>query len=265
MSSRSPLTLLRVSPPGHPPGVWEPQVQELSPGEAESLFGPASTAGTLVVVGAHPDDETLGAGRLMAQWCRTRGRVRALLASDGEACLDHLRTRPGGLAERRRGEWSAALERLGAEPGAALALPDGRLAGKEETIVSALDALLDTLEDVAALATPTLIDPHPDHRAVGRAAARVARERRLVLLEYPVWLTFWADPVDLGPRRLVRVATDPAAQAARERALSCFGSQFEPLAEGLEPVVPPAMLAHHREQRLIVDDSFPLCLESVPQ
>ena len=205
-----------------------------------------------MVIGAHPDDETLGAGRLVSQWYRTLGPVTAVLASDGEACLDHLRPRPDGLAARRREEWLAAVSRLGADAGPTLGLPDGRLDRHEEALASALRDQLDAIAPPVALAAPTRIDPHPDHRAVGRAAARVAEERGLTLLEYPVWLTFWADPADLGQRRLVRVDTDALADADRDRALGCFASQLDPLADDLEPVVPPAMLAHHAEQRLVL-------------
>jgi LmbE family N-acetylglucosaminyl deacetylase len=226
-----------------------------SPGGLTSLIAGSATPGrnALVVIGAHPDDETIGAGRLVSQWRRTLGPVTAALASDGEACIDHLRPRPDGLATLRRGEWLAALNRLGAGAGPTLELPDGRLERHEETIAAALHDLLDGIVVVAALAAPTVIDPHPDHRAVGRAAARVARERGLVVLEYPVWLTFWGDPEDLSPRRLVRVHTDTQAETDRDGALACFTSQLDPLAEDLEPIVPPAMLAHHPEQRLVLD------------
>lgn len=238
-----------VSPPGHSPSVWGRGVQRLDPVAVGALSAGPST---LLVIGAHPDDETLGAGRLLSQWRRTLGPVTAMLASDGEACLDHVRPRPAGLAALRREEWLAALDRLGVGAGPTLGLPDGRLDRHEDAIAAALGDQLDAIDTRVVLAAPTLVDPHPDHRAVGRAAARLVRERQLVLLEYPVWLTFWGDPEDLGPRRLVRVDTDAEAERDRELALGCFASQLAPLAADLEPVVPPAMLAHHLEQRLVL-------------
>ena len=44
----------------------------------------------LVVVAAHPDDETIGAGRLVAAWSRSLGPVTAVLATAGERCVDQV-------------------------------------------------------------------------------------------------------------------------------------------------------------------------------
>jgi LmbE family N-acetylglucosaminyl deacetylase len=207
--------------------------------------------GRLVIVSAHPDDETLGAGRLVSQWRRTIGPVSAVLATAGEACVDHVMPRPRGLAQRRLEEWKAALSCLGVTDRIRLGLPDGRLEAAERTLTDQWRRRIDDLGEPAALAAPCRVDPHPDHRALGRAAAAVAAKRGISLLEYPVWLSFWAQPDVLGAGRLIRVRTDADAESARTRALACYVSQLAPLADDLEPVVPKRMLEHHREQRLV--------------
>lgn len=53
----------------------------------------------LVVLAAHPDDETLGCGGLLADAARAGADITVLLATDGEASHPHSRThRPPQLA-----------------------------------------------------------------------------------------------------------------------------------------------------------------------
>ena len=106
------------------------------------------------------------------------------------------------------------------------------------------------------LAAPWRHDPHPDHRACGRAAATVAAERGLPLLEFPVWMTYWADPdsIEAADLALIKLTTDVAADLAHRRACAAFVSQLDPLSEDLGPVVPPGMLRHHSQQLLIMPD-----------
>ena len=67
------------------------------------------------IVAAHPDDETVGAGRLVAHLA-ARGRVAAHVATAGEGCFAGRET-PGvpDVGELRRSEWRAAVTALGAE------------------------------------------------------------------------------------------------------------------------------------------------------
>jgi LmbE family N-acetylglucosaminyl deacetylase len=86
-------------------------------------------------------------------------------------------------------------------------------------------------------------DGHPDHEAVGRAAAVAARNADTVFAEYPVWMWHWATPGDRAVpwqrARLVPV-TYPAA-AAKRAAAQCFRSQLAP-PPGQRPVLPPGMV-----------------------
>ncbi|GAB49718.1 hypothetical protein MOPEL_134_00020 [Mobilicoccus pelagius NBRC 104925] len=226
--------------------MWADVVRAAPPVTPEDL---ADTGGVTLVVSAHPDDETLGAGRLLAHWARTGLRLRAACLTRGDACFDHLADvlrdldAPAdllpGMAGRREAEWHAAMEALGVHDRHPHGLPDGGLADDD-----ALDVLRRVADDVTTVLAPWPHDPHPDHRAAGRAGARLAAELGARFCSYPVWMTYWGDPAEADPG-LRRVAADPADDHAREAALAAFVSQLEPPTHGIGPIVPPEMLAHH--------------------
>lgn len=247
-----------VTPEGHDVTVWAPVLERaLRVSFADltcALVGdhPAQ----LLVLAAHPDDETLGLGRFASQWARTVGTVTGVVATAGEACLDHVTTRPADIEQRRYDEWIAATDILGFSDRNLLGLPDGGLASVQDQLRVRVCAVLDALAErrsPVVLAAPWRFDPHPDHQAVGRAAVEVARSRNIELIEYPVWMTYWSEPdrIDAAGQQVVVVDQDQAANEAHRAACHCFISQLEPLAPHLTPVVPPAMLAHHHQQLLI--------------
>ena len=55
------------------------------------------------MLSAHPDDESIGAGRLLSAWRRSGGRAQAVTATAGEACFDHVTDPPGGSRRRPPG------------------------------------------------------------------------------------------------------------------------------------------------------------------
>jgi LmbE family N-acetylglucosaminyl deacetylase len=248
-----------VTPSGHGLSVWAGQrrsAERLEPLALILELG-VSRPVPLVVLAAHPDDETLGLGRLMHQWAREVGPVAAVVASAGEACFDHVGPRPGDLASRRLDEWHAALSVLGVERRQFLGLPDGALTGCEPALAAALQVVADDWlrsHEQVVLASPWRQDPHPDHRAVGRATEAVAGRLRLPHVEFGVWMTYWSDPEDLivDQRRLLIVDTDDSAENAHGLACAEFVTQLQSMAPGLGPVVPPAMLAHHRQQLVVL-------------
>ena len=205
----------------------------------------------LIVVAAHPDDETLGAGGLIRRVHEAGGTVTVVVATDGEAShpdsLSHSRTDLGSL---RRDEVLRAVQTLA--PGARvlfLGLPDGEL--REST--AALDeGLAEAMESVSAPADRALIvapwsgDGHRDHRAIAEAVVRVAGGRGLRHLGYPIWLWHWGRPDDVAWDDAVMLPLTPGERSIKARALRTHVSQMQPLSDepGDEPIVSEAMQAH---------------------
>ncbi len=207
--------------------------------------------GAVIVLAAHPDDESLGAGGLIARLHGAGVPVSVLLCTAGEASHPGSpTTTPDRLAARRLLEFGAALTRLA--PGAPwqyLQLPDGRLAAHREQIRSALS--------VAAAGSghnggPVIVmapyrhDGHTDHDTVGSVAAEVCAAQGHGLLEYPIWYWLWAGPEDPAWQSWQRVALAPAEQRAKAEAMAAHASQTQPLSglPGDEVLLPEAFRAH---------------------
>ena len=201
--------------------------------------------GRLLVVAAHPDDETLGAGGFLRAVHAAGGRVRLVVATDGEAAFPAAGPADrAALARTRREELDRALDALGLDgiPVHRLGLPDSGLAGVEHELVEALRPLA---ADADTCLAPWPLDPHPDHAAAGRAAlaAAPAGAHRF---GYPIWTWPWGDPDD--PRLPWADAFvhrhDPETRQAKQRAVQCHVSQLQAPAGGGAPILPPAVLAH---------------------
>lgn len=255
-------TRVEVTPAGLPVDAWAPRIARAPQSELSALLAEFGIDGSaqLVIAGAHPDDETIGAGRLLRTWIDEIGPASVVLATAGEACFDHVGARPVALAERRLTEWNAALDVLGLTAGRrVIGVPDGAVQAEQSRVRQAIAEEVARCRSRAdtpvVLAAPWRHDPHPDHRGVGEAAAEVAEDQGALLLAFPVWMTYWMSPTDpcaeqLDLRRLVSTERADAAHAA---ACACFVTQLQPIAEGFGAVVPPAMFAHHDGQLLILD------------
>src|SRR6202011_1062456 len=91
----------------------------------------ASSPG-LVVVAAHPDDETLGLGGLIAALTAARVHVEVVLVSDGGAAYPTLsRLQRSRLERIRRFEFAYAATILGVDEMMCVGLPDGEIAEHE--------------------------------------------------------------------------------------------------------------------------------------
>lgn len=201
----------------------------------------------LLVLAAHPDDETLGAGGLIAALAARGTSVDVIVATAGEGSHPDSETHtPRQLAEIREKEVRAAVAALA--PGARvrlLGLPDGGLAGCR-------DKLSQALRDSAAAGTGTLWvaapwrgDGHTDHDTAGETAAEFARSARIPLLEYPIWLWHWGTPEDI-PSTLHAFRLDSEAAQAKRAAMASHHSQVNPLSDrpGDEVLLSPEVLAH---------------------
>ncbi len=145
-----------------------------------------------LVVAPHPDDESIGAGALIAEIVERGGSVRVVFMTNGDN-----NPWPQRLARRRlrvsahdqlqwgrlrRAEARRALSTLGLPPRSAtfLGLPDDRLAALDrDMIANRIAANLREFQP-SLLVVPSIDDFHPDHRATHRATLRAVTrlERR---------------------------------------------------------------------------------------
>ncbi|WP_224388395.1 bifunctional PIG-L family deacetylase/class I SAM-dependent methyltransferase [Pseudonocardia sp. ICBG1293] len=217
--------------------VWEDATAALSPRELD----PAAF-GRLVVVCAHPDDETLGAAGLLRGVVAAGGTVEIVLASDGEAALPEVGSIDRReLARTRRAELDAALAELGVPATVhRLGLPDSGLT--EDRLV---DPLTELLAGADAWASPWRGDPHPDHAAVGRACPEAAPVTAHGF-GFPIWARTRIAPTDPGVPwdRAHRLALSPGDREAKRRAIAAHASQSAVPPGGTRAVLSEATLAH---------------------
>ncbi|HME47771.1 PIG-L family deacetylase [Mycobacterium sp.] len=202
----------------------------------------------LVIVAPHPDDETLGLGATAATLAGRGVPVQVVAVSDGDAAYPGLDANDRGrLAAVRRTELSQAAAMLGVAEPLFVGLPDGELDHHEDRTADALADILAAQPAGAWCAATWRGDGHPDHEAVGRAAAAAARNADAVFAEYPVWMWHWATPGEPAVpwQRARRPALSPAGVVAKRQAAQCFRSQFLP------PPGQPAVLPAGMVQRLL--------------
>lgn len=255
--------LFRHDRAGTPPESWWSHQGRAGVPDLDLTDRTGVPARRVVVVAAHPDDETLGAGGLLACLARrpegSRPDVTVVVLTDGEASHPASPTTSAGdLARLRRAECRVALDRLG--PGLELVspgLPDGRLEMLEQDCVATLTGLVGDGRHTVLLA-PYRRDGHPDHEAAGRAAAAAAVRTGARLLEYPVWFWHWASPDDAPWQRLRRWSVGREALTAKTRALDAHRSQVAGLSAepGDEPLLDGRLLAHFlTPQELFVEEA----------
>ncbi len=198
----------------------------------------------ITIVAPHPDDETLGLGATVAMLRVAGVDVQVVTVSDGEAAYPGLgATGRAELAGRRWTEVRRAVAMLGAAEPVRLSMPDGGVHRHEQRLAETIAALLADFPPGRWCAATWRGDGHPDHEAVGRAAAAAAARTGAVFLEYPVWMWHWARPRDQAVpwQRARRVELTDAVLATKRAAARCFSSQTEPTPQG-DPVLPPALI-----------------------
>ena len=213
----------------------------------------------LVVVAAHPDDETLGCGGLLQRAATLDVPITVIVLSDGESSHPDSTTQtPAQLAARRRVEVTDAVSRLA--PAASvhlIGLPDGDLAGQGPAATAAIAECVTAPGPGSWLLSPWRYDGHPDHTAAGDAAQAVALSTGARLIEYPIWAWHWSSPTSdvwagvwpgVWPQgaTLSVLALSPAEQAVKAQAVAVHASQVLALSgePGDEAVLQPAFAAH---------------------
>lgn len=210
---------------------------------------------TVVVLAAHPDDETLGAGGLLARLVDVGASVKVVLCSAGEASHPHSpTTAPGELALLRVREFGDAMAELGlGGRWSFLRIPDGQLEQHRPAIRDGVRAAVRDAADGGpapdvVLVAPLRGDGHPDHDTGGSVAAEVADADGYGLLEYPLWYWLWAGVGDERWRRWVRSDMTARGREAKFAALKAHRSQTEPLSRepGDEALLQEHFVDHFR-------------------
>jgi LmbE family N-acetylglucosaminyl deacetylase len=212
----------------------------------ERSFAPVDLGdcGGMTVVAPHPDDETFGMGATIAMLCAAGVDVQVVSVSDGGAAHSGLDAADRAKLESvRRAEVRRSVGLLGAGEPISLGMPDGELSRHEHRLTDRIAALLGDFPAGRWCAATWRGDGHPDHEAVGRAAAAAAAQTGAVLLEYPVWMWHWARPEDSAVpwNRARRLPLADEALKSKESAVECFPSQMRPTLDG-QTVLPPAVV-----------------------
>jgi LmbE family N-acetylglucosaminyl deacetylase len=198
-----------------------------------------------LVVAPHADDETLGAGALIAQ-ASARGTLAGVaFVTDGAASHGETDDRSRQRLRRiRRLEAATAVRRLAGSRHVHPLFADWPDANPphegEPLFEAALSGLVTALlaRKVDAVAVTALHEPHCDHEAACRLVYGAARRcaRPVTVFQYCVW----AAPPPVATFRSYR--TDDMSPALRRFALSAHRSQLTPIhGDGFR--LPPTMRA----------------------
>lgn len=254
------VTDFRHDDAGTPAASWRSRA-DWADAEAVDLQG----LERLVVVAAHPDDETLGAGGLIATAVASGIEVQTVILTAGEHSHPDSPTHtPEQLGWRRQQEASRALATLGSgiDP-LWLSREDGDVEADVEGVTRALVGVLGDASTTLVVA-PWRHDGHPDHEAAGEAASAAAYRCGARLLEYPVWWWHWGDPGGAWPR-LARVRLSADAAARKSNAIATHATQVRPLSDhpGDEVLLGPEMLEHFegRDETFVRQAPADLALE----
>jgi LmbE family N-acetylglucosaminyl deacetylase len=150
----------------------------------------------IAVIGAHPDDELLGAGGTLARHVRAGDEAHAIVVADGAGSRY-----PDELVQRLQKQAARAAELIGFASLCFLAMPDQRLDSVPLIeLTQHLEAVLDEIgPEIVYTHFPE--DVNTDHGIVARAAWTACRPyrrpqvRRFAVFETPS-STEWAWPLD---------------------------------------------------------------------
>lgn len=189
----------------------------------------------LCVIAAHPDDDAIGCGGLLAQAAVAASEILVIYLSDGRASHPNsLRYPPEAVAQLRSTEALAALRELGvvSEP-SFFALPDGELAtlsleSRRSTVTRLATLLTAFAPDLVA--APWRRDPHPDHVAAASITADALRECNspAASVGYEVWLRIRGKEEDFptaGEAIPIIIALQPADIGRKRAAILAHTSQ----------------------------------------
>jgi LmbE family N-acetylglucosaminyl deacetylase len=188
-----------------------------------------------VVISPHPDDETLGAGGLIAGQCKRGLPVTVIAVTDGDAAYPDATN----LAAIRKIEQQNALRVLGVDPSSIvrLGLPDSKVSAHEERLA---ELLIPLLSPESLVVTPWALDWHPDHEACGRAVEKARHLSGAETVSYMFWTWHSKTIESLDGLAVRRLELDASLLARKQAALRHHRSQLE--YEGGSPILPERLL-----------------------
>lgn len=192
----------------------------------------------LVVFAAHPDDETLGAGGVLAMAGELSLPVRVVVAT--------------GNDRRRHDELESALNELGVSAHVDhLGFPDGALKHHTEELALAVSDIVSQSDGPTWAIAPWPGDRHGDHRTLGRAVENAKRSAGTEVFFYPVWLWQWGTPDECPWDRMLMVPLSESIRLRKQAALKQFTSQTRSSANR-EGVLTLEFLEHFRGDREVL-------------
>jgi LmbE family N-acetylglucosaminyl deacetylase/glycosyltransferase involved in cell wall biosynthesis len=190
------------------------------------------TGARILVLAAHPDDESFGAGGVLAANAGKAEAIRVWIATDGTGQEGVAPDSSADYAGRRREEAGRAAQILGLDPPRFGGFPDRSLEEKSEDVRRALATELDDFRPDLVLC-PSPVEVHPDHRALARvlyglvAASRPEdpdhdrfRFLRIAFYElsHPLLPNALVDISAVADRKDAALAAFPSQQAVRDYA-----------------------------------------------
>lgn len=124
--------------------------------------------GPVLALAAHPDDEVIGAGGMLAWHARSGHAVTVVHCTDG--AKGDPGSRENDICAVRRREGKEALQRLGLGEPVHWDLPDGGLPEHQAELTARIRALFEQVQP-RTLYSFWFSEAHRDHRAVGAAVA----------------------------------------------------------------------------------------------
>lgn len=188
----------------------------------------------VLVVVAHPDDESFGLGAVISRFVAAGARVSVLCLTHGEASTLH--GVAGDLATIREQELTDAADALGVGTVRILGYPDGGLTDMplDELSSHVIEMAGEVAADGMLAFDSTGVTGHPDHVRATEAAVAAARARRVSVLGWTLpesvaqalRTEFGVDFRGRDPREIdLVVAVDRGRQ---RRAVDCHPSQAVP-------------------------------------
>lgn len=170
----------------------------------------------VLVLAAHPDDESLGCAGTLALLTDAGVRTTVVFATDGEATIGSALD-PAETGRRRTAEAREACALLGVTDVRFLGHPDGELPGRTPQLGADLAPLVAELRpDVVLL--PWFLDGHRDHEALSTALALAGLPPGTQLWGYETWTPLPANRVvDISatyPRKTAAIAAHRTAHLA---------------------------------------------------